>query len=571
MAVGTPTPSTSVTSNTHSGETGKYRVALILLVTLFFMIGFITVLNDVLLPRLKGLFDLSNRDAMLIMFVFFGAYLIWSYPAGSLVRKIGYKKGIILALATIALGLATFIPAAHAVIYGLFLIALFITASGLAILQVCINPYIIALGPEKTGAARLNLGGAMNSTATFIGPIIGGAFILQYVAAPTFPNPNDLMTIKQAYAIEKSAEPIADADAIAAAQNVFGYSIVLDTAPNTAPIVKNQLKHTQDLIPDEAKALLNAIKPAVLDTFNNTDFKRIEGQSEDVWWAYKLKKADSVLVPYLGLCVVTFLIAVSLVYIKLPKMRHEEPADKDEAEHDLKGSALDYMHMKLGALAIFFYVGVEVSIGAVLILYLEEESMGALSHQSAAYLLAYYWGSAMIGRFIGSYVGTKVSAQTLLLYVTIAALILLSLSYLPPLLTSWINVPVIALIRDPFSIGFVDVRIPVAAMCLVLCGLCHSVMWPSIFPLGISKLGKHTSQASGIMVMGVFGGAVIPLAIGWIADHQGYKISFLVCALCYVYILFYATKGYKMGKINTLASDEVLGADGKPHKLTDFT
>ena len=196
--------------------------------------------------------------------------------------------------------------------------------------------------------------------------------------------------------------------------------------------------------------------------------------------------------------------------------------------------------------------------------------MGALSHQTAAYLLAYYWGSAMIGRFIGSYLGTKISAQRLLRYVTIGALALLGLSYLPLLLNSWVHVPVIAMIHEPFSIGIIDVTIPLAALCLVLCGLCHSVMWPSIFPLGIAKLGKHTSQASGIMVMGVFGGAAIPLTIGWIADHHGYQISFLLCALCYTYILFYSLKGYKMGEIVNIAEDEVLGADGQPHKRDEF-
>ena len=570
MAISSPSAATSPSANATSGDTKKYTVALILLVTLFFMIGFITVLNDVLLPRLKGLFELSNRDAMLIIFVFFGAYLIWSYPAGALVRKIGYKKGIILALVTVALGLATFIPAAHSVVYGLFLIALFITASGLAILQVCINPYIIALGPEKTGAARLNLGGAMNSAATFIGPIIGGAFILQHVAAPDLPDPRDIMTVKQAYSIEQSVEPIASNTALTAVQNIFNYKIVLQSIPSPAMSVGTSIKDIDELSDEAASSMLVVIRPNIVGTLNNSDFKRIETQANSAWKAYQLKKADSVVLPYLGLCVVTFLIALALVYIKLPKMSHEEPANTEEANHELIGSAFNYLHMKLGALAIFFYVGVEVSIGAGLILYLEEESMGALSHQSAAYLLAYYWGSAMIGRFIGSYLGIKVSAQVMLRYVSVAALVLLGLSYLPPLLNSWIHVPVIAMTHDPFSIGFIDVTIPLAALCLVLCGLCHSVMWPSIFSLGIAKLGKYTSQASGIMVMGVFGGAVIPLAIGWIADYQGFQISFGLCALCYIYILFYALKGYKMGKIADMAEDEVLGTDGKPHKRDEF-
>ena len=216
-----------------------------------------------------------------------------------------------------------------------------------------------------------------------------------------------------------------------------------------------------------------------------------------------------------------FLIAATLVFIRLPKLSHEEAVDDDDRERKLNGSAFDYLHMKLGALAIFFYVGVEVSIGAVLILYLETPEMGSLNHQHAAYLLAYYWGSAMIGRFIGSYVGTKVSAEFLLRVVTIAGIVLLTLSFLPPLFGWWMDVPVLALVRDPFSIGFIDVRVPFAAICLILCGLCHSVMWPSIFPLGIARLGRHTSQGAGVLVMGVFGGAVIPLSIGWIADHGG--------------------------------------------------
>jgi FHS family L-fucose permease-like MFS transporter len=570
MAIGPSSVGTNPSASDTSGNTKKYTVALILLVTLFFMIGFITVLNDVLLPRLKSLFELSNRDAMLIMLVFFGAYLIWSYPAGVLIRKIGYKRGIILALVTVAIGLATFIPAAHAVIYGLFLLALFITASGLAILQVCINPYIIALGPEKTGAARLNLGGAMNSAATFIGPIIGGAFILQHVAAPDFPDPRDVMTVKQVYSIEKSVKPIANTAAIAAAQNIFGYKVVLNTIPGTATAVNNLLTDINEFSDKAASSMLTVIRPEVIGTLNNADFKRIETQAKDAWGGYKQKKADSVLAPYLGLCVATLLIALALVYIKLPRMNHEEPANVKKASNELKGSAFDYLHMKLGALAIFFYVGVEVSIGAGLILYLEEESMGGLSQQSAAYLLAYYWGSAMIGRFIGSYLGTKFSAQVMLRYVTVAALILLGLSYLPLLLNSWVHVPVIAMTHDPFSIGFIDVTIPLAALCLVLCGLCHSVMWPSIFPLGIAKLGKYTSQASGIMVMGVFGGAVIPLTFGWIADYQGYQISFLLCAVCYAYILFYSLKGYKMGPIADIAEGEALDTDGQPHKQNEF-
>ncbi|WNO09307.1 sugar MFS transporter [Teredinibacter sp. KSP-S5-2] len=556
MAGGIPsTGSTKVASGGQS--TGSYKFALALMVSLFFVIGFITVLNDVLLPRLKGLFELSNRDAMLIMFVFFGAYLVWAYPAGSIVKVTGYKRGIIIALCTMAVGLGLFIPAAQLVMYPVFLLALFVTASGLTILQVCINPYIIALGPEETGASRLNLGGALNSTATFIGPIIGGAFILQHVTAPDYPSADAIDKVQSVYEVQVDAaeekSSLADLNRL---KEVLSHPAAWQDESGQVQVILGTLNSVDAPSEDQAESLLNQVKPSLKTLFASDEFKAVDDKSEKLWWDYKLEKANSVLLPYVALCVVCFLVAGTLFFIKLPILAHEEAVSEEDKHRKLYGSAFDYLHMKLGALAIFFYVGVEVSIGAVLILYLENKEMGGLSHQHAAYLLAYYWGSAMIGRFIGSYVGTKLSAELLLRVVVVAAIILLALSFMPPLLNTWLDIPVLALVRDPFSIGFINVHVPVAAVCLVLCGLCHSVMWPSIFPLGIAKLGRHTSQGSGVLVMGVFGGAVIPLTIGWIADHAGYKLSFLICMLCYVYILFYAVKGYRMGKINELKEGE---------------
>ncbi|NTS77075.1 sugar MFS transporter [Catenovulum sp. SM1970] len=557
MAGAMPTGGSAVTTDNQGSS--KYGLALVIMVTLFFMIGFITVLNDVLIPRLKDLFSLTNQDAMLVMFVFFGAYLVWSYPSGMIVQKIGFKKGIIGALATVGLGLALFVPAAHAVQYWIFLLALFVVASGLTLLQVCINPYLIALGPPETGASRLNLGGALNSTATFIGPIIGGAFILQHIASPEFPKPSDINNVKSIYSlsVEQDNPELTSVAALASLKNTLDYQIVrqLDEQGLTraVEIISPAVADLKRTTPEQADQLLRQVKPIVLTIFTSEQFATIEGQAKDVWWAYKLKNADSVLVPYVALAVITFLLAIALVYVKLPKIESEE---LKEGEH-VHGSAWDYMHMKLGALAIFFYVGVEVSIGAILILYLETDEMGGIDHMLAASLLAYYWGSAMVGRFIGSYVGTKVEAQVILRFVTIAAIVLLALSFMPFTLNSFMDVSVFVLNPSPFSMGFESISVPVAAICLVLCGLCHSVMWPSIFTLGIAKLGKHTSQGSGVMVAGVFGGAVIPLAIGAIADSVGYKLAFLLCAVCYAYILFYAMKGYYTGKITTLKADEV--------------
>lgn len=549
MAGGSPTPTTMTAP--HKGPKKAFGVALAIMVTLFFMIGFITVLNDVLIPRLKNLFELTNRDAMLVMFVFFSAYLVWGYVGGILVKRVGFKRGMIAALAIVGLGLSLFVPAAHMVKYGVFLFALFVTASGLAILQVCINPYIIALGPPETGASRLNLGGALNSTATFIGPIIGGAFILQYIATPDFPNPNDIELIESAYNPQQMAEaPSADI-VIASINSVFSHPLVVERASLEATTIQQTLAQANT----DAKTTLAQIEPLVLAALNSDDMLQLLSQSNDVWWAYKLKKADSVLVPYVGLAVVTFLLAIALVFISLPKIAHEEPVSAEKL--DVKGSAFDYAHLNFGALAIFFYVGVEVSIGATLIPYLEDKEMGGLDHLKAASLVAYYWGSAMIGRFIGFYVGTRVTAEVILRFVAIAAVVLVLLSFAPFMLNSWADIPVLVLIPSPFSMGFENVTVPWAAICLVLCGLCNSVMWPSIFPLGIAKLGKLSSQGSGIMVSMVFGGAVIPVAIGWIADHYGYKIGYVLCLVCYAYIMWYAIKGFKSGKIAQMSEDEL--------------
>lgn len=440
--------STNGASSSEFDPKANYSVPLALMSFLFFMIGFITVLNDILIPSLKGLFDLKPWQAMLIQFCFFGAYFVMSVPAGIIIRKIGYKKGLTLALAVMGFGLFLFVPASMIISYGFFLFALFIIGLGLSILQVAINPYIVALGPEETGASRLNLGGALNSTATFVGPIIGAAFIL----------PHGII------------DPIA--------------------------------------------------------------------------------KAAAVRGPYIVLALITLAIAAALYFIKLPKLSSEVASDEK-----LEGSAWDYKHLLYGAGAIFFYVGAEVAIGSILILYLLEDNFikigeGAIHHltmeKAASSFLAYYWSSAMIGRFIGSAMGQRVKAQVMLRYVSVLALIFVGLSITGIFNDTWMNMKVIVLTPDPFSLTMEPIMVPVSAFLLMLVGLLNSVMWPCIFPLSLSGLGKHTSQGSGILVSMVVGGALIPVIQGVLAGSKsiGYQYSFLIVFLCYAYILFFAVKGY---------------------------
>ena len=435
----------------------NYFVPMAIMCSLFFMIGFITVLNDVLIPSLKGIFDLKPWQALLIQFCFFAAYGVTSYPFGILINKVGYKKGLSIGLGIMALGLLGFVPASIVESYYLFLISLFVVASGLTLLQVAINPYIPALGKPETAAARLNLGGAFNSVATFVGPIIGGWLILD--------------------------ECITDVS----------------------------------------------------------------------------EKAAAVQAPYIVLALVGLAIAGLLFFIKLPEIISEK---KEETQ----GSAWDFLHLRFGAFAIFFYVGTEVAIGSSLILYLSESpsegrgGLAALIESDASSLLAYYWGSAMIGRFIGSAVLQKIRAQKALRVVTAAAFVLVLLSMFGFAVDNDITIPIIKMGTNCdtglYEFGFKPVNVPLSGFFLVLVGLMNSIMWPSIFPLGIRGLKEHTSQGSGFMVMMVIGGAIIPLLQGFLVELVPYRFSFVISLVCYAYLFMFALKWYKAGKVKELYDKE---------------
>lgn len=413
----------------------NYTAPMIIMTALFFMIGFITVFNDVLIPSLKSVFELEPWQATLIQFCFFGAYGIMAYPSGEIIKRVGYKKGLMIGLATMGIGLLLFVPASMVVSYGFFLFALFVVASGLTILQVAINPYMSVLGPPETGAARLTIGGSFNSLATFLGPIIGGATVLA----------------------------------------------------------------------------------------------GIDGMS-------KVEKAEHVQGPYIMLAVITILIAVILYFIQLPKL------NTDSGTKKVSGSAFQYRNLNLGALAIFFYVGAEVAIGTILVIYLKDSAaMGNINEELGSSYLAYYWMGAMIGRFLGIIFLRFISAQKALAFVTAAAVILVVMSMMGPFMDTWIDVPVIQL--KTFS--FQSIHVPLASLLLVIVGLFNSIMWPSIFPLGIRGLGKHTSQASGIMVTMVVGGAIIPLAQGGLVALYDYRYSFVLVVVCYLYLFYYAVNGHK--------------------------
>ena len=410
MASVQPSSTASAASSTPSG---RHPVAFSVMTTVFFMWGFITCLNDILIPHLKGSFNLNYTQAMLVQFCFFGAYFICSVPAGKILHRVGYKRGVMLGLAIAGVGALLFYPAAELAQYWLFLAALFVLASGITLLQVAANPYVVALGPSATSASRLNLAQAFNSLGTTVAPIIGGALIFTGIEAAT--------------------------------------------------------------------------------------------AAED---------AASVQLPYVGLALALFAIAVVLGFIKMPTLRDEE---EQTAEPAKLAEALSHRHLLFGVIAIFLYVGGEVAIGSFLVNFLGQEDVAGLSEASAANYVAIYWGGAMVGRFIGSALMTRVK---------------------PGLLLGVHGVLAVLLVATAASSSGT-----LALYTILAVGLCNSIMFPTIFSLALESLGRLTSAGSAALCLAIVGGALVPLLQGVVADMAGLRIAFIVPIVCYVYIVWYGLRG----------------------------
>ena len=406
MAGSTSENSTATPADGQQKNTQTF--AFIAMTCLFFFWGFITVLNDILIPFLKESFDLNYTQAMLVQFCFFGAYFIVSPFAGKLIDKVGYQQGIVLGLLTTAGGCLLFYPSASLHIYGLFLLAFFVLASGITILQVAANPYVAALGPEHTAASRLNLAHAANALGTTVGPIIGAALILGVVAA---------------------------------------------------------------------------------------DASAVQG-------------------PYL--MIAGLLIAAALVFrnIRLPVLTHVEATGETT-----ESSVWEHRSLVLGALAIFLYVGGEVSIGSFLVNYFSESSIAGLSTAEAGEMVAYYWGAAMIGRLVGAALMRYVAATKYLAVNAVIAIVMIIVS-----MNSTGNI---------------------AMWSILAVGFFNSIMFPTIFTLAVKGLGSLTSKGSGLVCQAIVGGALIPLIQGFAADSIGIQLSFIVPMLCYIYIGWYALNGSK--------------------------
>lgn len=402
----------SVTLENAETSEKKYAFELSVIILLFFIFGFLTCLNDILVPHLKSLFTLNYAQATLVQFCFFSAYFFMSIPSGRIVRKFGYQKGMVLGLFVTAIGALGFFPAAEFRSYAFFLTSLFVLASGITLLQVAANPYATFLGKPETAPGRLTLVQAFNSLGTTIAPLLGAHLILA----------------------------------------------------------------------------------------------RSEGASE-------LVQAQSVQTPYLFIAFTLIALSVIIAKVKLPKIASENVGTE-------KFDFRKYPLLAMGVFGIFAYVGGEVAIGSLLINWMGDAQLGSIDAATAGKYVAFYWGAAMVGRFIGTSFLIKFKpAKVLYVFaLSVIALILVSM----------------------FTSG------TTALASILLIGFFNSIMFPTIFSLSVAGLGAFTANASGILCTAIVGGALIPLFQGLAADHIGLRFSFFIPMVCYFYIVYFAHRSQSL-------------------------
>jgi FHS family L-fucose permease-like MFS transporter len=454
---------------TTAAPARSYAGPMVLMTTLFFLFGAVTNFNDVLMPYLKDVCQLTDLQSSAVQSAFFGAYFLMSLPAGWVLKKLGYQRGIVVGLLVMAVGALLFIPAADSRAFGLFLTALATLGAGITLLQVAANPYVSILGPARGAAARVSVVGVANNFGGSLSPLVG-ALVL------------------------------------------FGGSAALKARLAALPLSERLAEESQ----------------------------LVKG-------------------PYVGLAVFLVLLAALFFFlVKLPDIEGipEEAAEEARPMAAGRTSALAFPHLVLGIGAIFVYVGVEVGLGSFLIRYGESQGIQQLSAftQSlvrglnlatnyvgllfgkepapidtaagftkavGAVLVSSYWFGSLVGRVVGIPLLLKFHNRVLLVAVCAAGTALVGASIL--------------------STG------ETALWLVVLCGLMNSIMWPVIFPLAITGLGPFTKQGSSYLIMAIVGGALIPPLMGWLATHGGgLRVAFVVPALCYLYLLFYAVSGYRV-------------------------
>lgn len=423
-----PVPTSGVSVADGQGEApGKgYGRTLALLASLFFMWGFITVINNTLLPHLRSVFELNYTQTTLIESVWFIAYFVASMPSAFLIERVGYKKAIVIGLLIMAVGSLGMIPAARMPSYEVTLVALFVIACGIALLQVAANPYVAVIGPAETSESRLTLVQAFNSMGTFFAPYFGGYLILSRTVSGT---------------------------------TMEGGALSLEQ--RTADALATQL-------------------------------------------------------PYALVAVVLVVLAFVLSRASLPTLG--EDTQRANAEQRKHLSLWNHRNLVWGVPAIFIYLIAEIGVANLFINFVSQPSIGNMTHATAANYLILLWGGMMVGRFAGAWLMRTIPANKVLAAFSLSALVVM--------------------------LAAATLHGPIAMWALILVGLCHSIMFPTIFALGIKDLGPLTEEGSGLLITAIAGGALVVVQ-GWLADRYGLQQSFFLTAACELYVLWYAIWGSK--------------------------
>jgi FHS family L-fucose permease-like MFS transporter len=411
----------------------SYVLPMIIIGALFFIFGFVTWLNSVLIPFLQQACELTDFQAYLVTFAFYISYFVMAIPSSMILKKTGYAKGMSVGLGIMAIGSLIFIPGALMRSYPLFLFGLFVQATGMTLLQTASNPYITILGPIESAAKRISIVGICNKVAGMIGILILVELLF-----------SDTKAVSERISTLSGAELAGELDAL----------------------------------------------------------------------------ATRVIVPYAIMAIVLGGLALMIIKAHLPEVSQDDETSGTVKEVKGKSSVFDFPHLILGVICIFAYVGVEVIAIDTIGLY-------------------------------GQYMGFDLNVASKFGIYSLTALTigyLLGIVIIPKYLSQRTALTLCALFGFIFAIAALLTDSTASIVFIVLLSFAHALMWPSIWPLAIDKLGPFTKTGSALLIMGICGGALLPLVYGALADSSNRQTAYWIMVPCYLYILYYAVKGYKVGR-----------------------
>lgn len=530
-----------------TNQTSKsYASALYSLVTVFFFWGFVAASNGIFIPFCKSHFHLTQFESQLIDFTFYGGYFIGSLilyyisqiSKIDILNKLGYKNGIILGLVISACGALIMIPAINSGSFGFILSSFFVIAIGFSLQQTAANPFAVALGTPETGADRLNLAGGVNNIGGLLGPVIVG-ILLFGTAKGADAKVVEIASVNNLYYILA---------ALFVGVAVFFWLSKLPKVTSDEKIEASPKTNVPLLV-----MLLAFLLILAADTFS-----RATG-------------LPSFYFVYSSLIII---VASLLITIQRTKKNPEG------------WGAMKYPQLIFGMLGIFTYVGVEVSIQSNFGALLNTPDFGSIPEASIVPFISLYWGSLMIGRLTGAVSVFKLSKsiknilRVLVPFILFGVILLINhlsgaeignlYGYVICIiiliggfyygqekpsrtLATFAILGITAMIIGLLTTGYI------AIFAFISGGLCCSIMWPCIFSLAITGLGKYTSQGASFLIMMILGGAVIPPVQGILADNSGIHFSYIVPVICFAYLLFFAWKvskelkkqGFDVSKIET--------------------